>query len=1081
MLSRIRWGSLRTKIIAWSFVPTAIILVAVAAVIFYAYQQVTEYLVMGRDREVTRLSANQLATELTEFTDLLTSLARKADIYEGDPAAQQDTLKAAENRLSVFDAGTLILDPFGRVVAAEPERPEILGQDWSDRSYYRQVVHNQMLHSPSPAFSDMVRDGPGGTEVIVVAVPISDEYGEFSGIMAGMFRLGKTTANAFYNDMAKLRLGEGGSIYLVDGVGCVIYHSDPECIGDDFWEQAVVQQVLSGKADAFRAHSLDGQDIVAGFAPVRGTAWGLITEESWAALTDASRRYGRFLLFLLMLGVLVPAALVTVGIERITKPISELISAAQEVARGNFGQDIAAPTGDEIEELAEQFNLMSAQLQESYADLERKVNDRTRELAALNAIAATVSRSLELDEILSHALDKTLEVLEVEAGGIYLLDEEAGVLTVAAQKGFSPQVVAEIDRLKVGEGFSGRVAQSGQSLVVRDVSADPRLTRMAVREEGLRSLATVPLSSKGKKLGTLFAVTHGYREFTDQDVSLLTSIGQQIGVAIENAYLFNAEQRQAEQFRVISEVGRRMTSILPVDELLVQIARLIRQAFNYDHVHIGLIEGDQVVYKVGAGYLWDDPRFQFEPARLKVGAEGVTGWVAATGEPLLVPDVNEEPRYVWMQGSETRSELTVPLKAKGEVIGVLDVQSNQLDAFDESDLLVLQSLANQAAVAIENARLFAERERRLDGMAVLNEVGRAISSTLQLDELLDLIHRQVSQVMDATNLYIALYDKDEDRVSFPLYVEGAQVRRHSRGRKAGQGLTEYIIRSRRPLLLPDDVDGRAQKLGIEVIGTPAKSWLGVPMIAGDEVLGVIAVQSYTTENVYDEGHLNLLPTIAAQAAIAIENARLYEQAQQLAVMEERQRLARELHDAVTQTLFSAGLIAEALPTIWESDQDEGQQLLQDLRQLSRGALAEMRTLLMELRPAALVEANLPDLLHQLGEAVTGRTGLPVTVTVKGDWAPPDDVHVALYRIAQEALNNVVKHAQASQVAVILCCAPQDVELQVSDDGHGFDTSDVEPGELGLGIMYERAQSIGAKLTIESQPGHGTQVAVAWKG
>ena len=195
------------------------------------------------------------------------------------------------------------------------------------------------------------------------------------------------------------------------------------------------------------------------------------------------------------------------------------------------------------------------------------------------------------------------------------------------------------------------------------------------------------------------------------------------------------------------------------------------------------------------------------------------------------------------------------------------------------------------------------------------------------------------------------------------------------------------------------------------------------MIAGDEVLGVIAVQSYTTENVYDEGHLNLLPTIAAQAAIAIENARLYEDAQQAAVLEERNRLARELHDAVTQTLFSASLIAETLPSLWESDQDEGRELLKELRQLSRGALAEMRTLLMELRPAALVEASLADLLRQLGEAVTGRTGLPVTVTVEGEYALPSDIHVALYRIAQEALNNVVKHARASQVVVSLSCAP----------------------------------------------------------
>jgi signal transduction histidine kinase len=231
----------------------------------------------------------------------------------------------------------------------------------------------------------------------------------------------------------------------------------------------------------------------------------------------------------------------------------------------------------------------------------------------------------------------------------------------------------------------------------------------------------------------------------------------------------------------------------------------------------------------------------------------------------------------------------------------------------------------------------------------------------------------------------------------------------------------------------------------------------------------------------------VLQSLANQAAIAIENARLYEQAQKLAVMEERQRLARELHDAVTQTLFSASLIAEAVPTLWESDQDEGRALLAELRQLSRGALAEMRTLLLELRPAALVEANLRDLLRQLGEAVAGRTGVPVTVAVDDLCPLPEEVHVALYRIAQEALNNVVKHAQAGRVEVLLRCLDDDqdpdllqLELTIGDDGRGFDLAHVPPDRLGLGIIRERAQAIGASLEIDSQPGHGTRITVVWK-
>jgi signal transduction histidine kinase/ligand-binding sensor domain-containing protein len=555
-------------------------------------------------------------------------------------------------------------------------------------------------------------------------------------------------------------------------------------------------------------------------------------------------------------------------------------------------------------------------------ELERQVTNRTRELAALNAIAAVVSRSLDTQQILTDALDKTLEVTGLEAGGIYLLQENAscgeggGILKVVAHKGLSAELVEGTDNLVVGEGFSGQVVQTGQPLVVGDLTTDPRLTRPVVRESGFRFVAIAPLVSRAAVCGTLFVMTRGETKFTQQDVELLSSIGVQIGVAIENAHLFAAEQRRAEQFRLINQVGRELTLILDVNEVLGQVTRMIQKAFGYYHVGIGLIEGDEVVYRVGAGELWDEPAFEFKPARLKVGAEGFSGWVAASGESLLIPDVSKDTRYVWLLHSRTRSELTVPVLVKGQVIGVLDVQSDRLNAFDDTDLAVLQSLAHQVGAAVENVQL-------------------------------------------------------------------------------------------------------------------------------------------------------------------------YEQGQRAAVMEERSRLARDLHDAVTQTLFSASLIAEAVPASWELDQQEGRQLLRELQQLTRGALAEMRTLLLELRPAALIETGLSDLLHQLAEAAAGRAGVPVTVEVSGDCALPPDVHVVLYRISQEALNNVVKHARASQAELSLRCATaptgtgSEVELHVRDDGRGFDPGGVAPDHLGLGIMRERAEAIGAHLRIETAIGQGTRVSLSW--
>ncbi|NLF00229.1 MAG: GAF domain-containing protein [Anaerolineales bacterium] len=915
MLLGIRWGSLRTKIIVWAFVPTAFILAAVALVNFFAYQNVTERLVIERDRELTRLAAGQLASELTSYSDLLNDLARKPDFYRGEVAAQQDTLRRTSGRLAVFDGGVIALDTFGIVMASEPEQPDILGQDWSQRPCYRQALRTQVAGEPHAVFTDVFQRDETPVHAICISVPILGEQGEFIGVLAGMFALlGDSTT--LTGDITRLGIGQNGTVYLVDSSGHVLYHSGSVQIGADLSRELMIQQALAGESGAERTRDSQQQDVVASYAPVPGTPWTLVVEERWAVLTRASRGYQTSLLLLLGLGLVLPIIVVVLGVRHITAPVKDLIRAARDVAGGDFGQTISAQTGDEIEELARQFNVMSSELRESYANLEQHVEDRTRHLAALNAIATTVSRSLDIDQVLSEALDKTLVVMEVETGGIYLLDERSGTLRIASHRGLNPELVSEIDRLAVGEGFSGRVVQSGEPIVVADIASDARLTRIAVQDAGLHTLVIAPLSAKGRVLGTLFAMTRSPRQFSKQDVQLLTSIGSQIGVALENASLFEHEQRRSEQFGVVGAVSRHITSFLAIEELLGEIVHSLMQTFGYYLVSIGLIEGDELVFKAGAKAGW--PGRQFRPMPVRVGEGSVTGWVAASGEPLLAPDVSQEPHFMfWPEAAETRSELAVPLKSKSGVIGVLNVESDQLNAFDESDKEVLQLLANQAAIAIENARN-------------------------------------------------------------------------------------------------------------------------------------------------------------------------YEQAQRLAVFEERARLARELHDAVTQTLFSATLIAETLPVVWASDTQEGQEMLRSLRQLNRGALAEMRTLLLELRPGALIEANLSDLLRQLAEGAAGRTGIPVTVEVEGQCTLSSEVQVALYRISQEALNNVVKHAAASQVSVALrCAAPTGgscksrVELQVCDNGRGFDPSDVSSKSLGLEIMRERAEAIGAKLTIDTQADCGTRVTVVW--
>jgi PAS domain S-box-containing protein len=297
--------------------------------------------------------------------------------------------------------------------------------------------------------------------------------------------------------------------------------------------------------------------------------------------------------------------------------------------------------------------------------------------------------------------------------------------------------------------------------------------------------------------------------------------------------------------------------------------------------------------------------------------------------------------------------------------------------------------------------------------------------------------------------------------------------------------SQEIIHRRQTLVVSDIRNNRHGELELVRAVFPdqycddIRSLVAVPLVAGRETIGILSVND-VAEGRYDAKHVQLVSAFADLAALALEHDRFYKQSEQLAILSERERLARDLHDAVTQTLFSVTLLADALPRIWERSPEEGRQRLDEMRQMTRGALAEMRTLLLELRPASLADADPEDLLRQLAQSISGRSQLPITVDVEGECLHSPEQKVAIYRIAQEALNNVAKHARASHASVTMQFTPRAAKLCVSDDGRGFNPLAVPPETLGLRIMRERAEAIGAKLTIDSQDGHGTTVTVLWE-
>jgi PAS domain S-box-containing protein len=407
------------------------------------------------------------------------------------------------------------------------------------------------------------------------------------------------------------------------------------------------------------------------------------------------------------------------------------------------------------------------------------------------------------------------------------------------------------------------------------------------------------------------------------------------------------------------------------------------------------------------------------------------------------------------------------------------------------DRLHLLSVVRDASARVEAEGLLRHQvEARTREQSTLLEISQTLASALELKP--GLILDQLRVIIEYTHAALfALEESDlvalavrgsqrlEEAMPFRIQVDDPETRAALLNEHQPQRIADVWSGGPAAQLLRSLLNDQAAML-LEGV----KAWMWVPLAVKGRVIGGMGV-AHAKPDAFTTHQANLALTMANQAAITMVNAQLYEQAQTLAALQERQRLAQNLHDAVNQSLFSAGLIAEVLPRLWERDPAKGRQSLEDLRRLTRGALAEMRGLLAELRPRVLIDSELSDLLHQLGNAFTGRTNIPVVVTVIGQWALhepgslPAEVQVGFYRLCQEAFNNIAKHARASQVAIDLQYEAGTVELHIRDDGRGFDPGQIPSGHYGLSMMRERAEAVGILLSVTSQPDHGTDISIRW--
>ena len=703
----------------------------------------------------------------------------------------------------------------------------------------------------------------------------------------------------------------------------------------------------------------------------------------------------------------------------------------------------------------------------------------------LTEVSQEIISILDINDLLGRVVRLIQQTFDYYHVGIGLIEGNEVVYRVGAGSLWDdPDFQFKPARLKVGEeGISGWVAHTGQAALVPDVTRDARYVWMQGSQT--RSELTVPIIVKGKTIGVLDVQSQHIDDFDQNDLELMQAIANQTGIAIENARLFSQTGRRAEQFRVLTEVSQQIISLASVDELLNRVAQLVKDTFGYVHVGIGLVAGDRVISKAEVGAFED----AYRAISIPLG-EGIWGRVAKEGISLFSSQVNGEKHHKYMHQVGIHSHLCVPLKTKDKAVGVMSAASDRAEAFNQSDEIILQTLANQVSVAIENARLFAETqhllketEQRASELAIINRVQQELASKLDAQSIYELVGDTFHNFFNAQVVVISAYDEKSNTVEHHYAIERWR-RIPWPGTHPPGGFRSHIIHTKQPFLVNTNVEEEAARLGQPILsGTNMpRSWLGVPILVGDQVTGILSVQNVDEENAFSESDVRLLQTFAASMSIALENARLYEQARHLAVSDERQRLARELHDSVTQSLYGISLYAQAATGKIDASQvEQAREYIENIQNTSLESLADMRLLIYELRPPILDKEGLVSALQSRLSAVENRANIKSSIKSNLTSRLHSDVEEGLYQIAREALNNIIKHADAKNISIRIGRKPDSVSMEISDDGIGFDVENAHrEGCLGLINMQEHARSQGWRLNIESTPGNGTRVKVEMK-
>ena len=597
-------------------------------------------------------------------------------------------------------------------------------------------------------YSSIFYDETTSEPLMTIAIPVINlRTGSVDGVLVSVARIKKV-----WDLIAGIDVSQGQSIFIVDAQGKVVAHRNPSVVLRDTSfnvpKQNGIQPGLNGERVvlAFDSMSLGQQELT------------IVAEQT---LTEALAPAINIVFITLVLVLVVAGIAGTLGllnVRRIVQPIQALVKTAEEISAGNLSIEAQVTSRDEIGSLASAFNAMTVQLRNLIGTLEQRVANRTKALTTSSEVSRRLSTILNQKELVIKVVEQVKNAFGYYHAHIYLYnDNEDELIMVGGTGDAGEAMLAEGHKISKGRGLVGRAAENNEPVLVTDTSQDPGWLPNPLLPE-TKSEVAIPISVGDQVLGVLDVQHDKTNGLGQEDVDALQSIANQVAVAIQNINRYENTQKMAADLEVVANVGIATSTITDVGHLLQEVVDLSKRSFDLYHAHIYLLNesGDVLELASGAGEV--GRMMVAEGRQIPLNSEqSLVARAARTQEGVVVNDVQADPDFLPNPLlPKTRAEMAVPMLVGGKVVGVLDVQSEQVNRFTDTDVNIQTTLATQIAVALQNARSLTNAQKQAERETKLNLIAQKIQSTTTVEEAMQIAARELGHALGKRQTLVAL-------------------------------------------------------------------------------------------------------------------------------------------------------------------------------------------------------------------------------------------------------------------------------------------------------------------------------------